>query len=55
MQGLSIDKTRPLYFMLVVENVADKYVGEEHANYQVKVIKEYYMMSEVGLYVSIAD
>eukprot|EP00970_Alexandrium_tamarense_P017799 scaffold11398_cov137-Alexandrium_tamarense.AAC.1 len=44
--GLFIHKTRPIMFTLVVDDFGVKYVGKEHADHLVSVLKRYYTLSE---------
>ena len=37
---------RPINFTLIVDNFGVKYVGEEHANHLLKVLKEHYVVDE---------
>ena len=49
-------KTRPIWFTLVVDNFGVKYVGEEHANHLMSVLREFYEVEEDwtgGLYCGI--
>ncbi len=40
--GLFTHKTRPIWFTLVVDDFGVKYVGKEHANHLMSVLKEFY-------------
>ncbi len=44
--GLFTHKTRPIWFTLVVDDFGVKYVGQEHANHLMSVLKEFYKVEE---------
>ena len=44
--GLFTHKTRPIWFTLVVDDFGVKYVGKEHANHLMSVLKEFYDVEE---------
>ena len=44
--GLFTHKTRPIWFTFCVDDFGVKYVGKEHADYLMSVLKEFYTMEE---------
>ena len=44
--GLFTHKTRPIWFALCVDDFVVKYVGKEHAQYLMDVLKKFYKMEE---------
>ena len=40
--GLFTHKTRPIWFTLVVDDFGVKYVGEQHAEYLMGILKQHY-------------
>ena len=44
--GLFRHKTRPVWFTLVVDDFGIKYVGKEHAQHLLGVLKEFYEIEE---------
>ena len=44
--GLFTHKTRPIWFTLCVDDFGVKYVGKEHAQYLMDVLKKFYKMEE---------
>ena len=44
--GLFTRKTRPIWFTLVVDDFGVKYVGKEHANHLMSVLKQFYDVEE---------
>jgi hypothetical protein len=51
--GLWKHETRPISFMLVVDNFGIKYVGQEQVDYLISCIKQHYKLTKVwigGLY-----
>ena len=44
--GLFTYKTRPIWFTLCVDNFGVKYVGKEHADYLMSVLKQFYNVTE---------
>ena len=44
--GLFMHKTRPIWFTLVVDDFGVKYVGEEHANHLMSVLRKFYDVEE---------
>ena len=43
--GLWRHVTQPISFTLVVDDFGVKYVGQEHAEHLIQVLREYYTMS----------
>ena len=44
--GIFRHKTRPVWFTLVVDDFGIKYVGKEHAQHLLNVLKEFYEIEE---------
>jgi hypothetical protein len=44
--GLWLHKSRPITFTLIVDDFGVKYVGKEHAKHLIRILKEYYEISE---------
>ena len=44
--GLFWHKTRPVWFTLVVDDFGIKYVGKEHAQHLLNILKEFYKIEE---------
>ena len=40
--GLFMHKTRPIWFTLVVDDFGIKYIGRQHADHLINVLKEFY-------------
>ena len=38
--------TRPIYFSLIVDDFGVKYVGEEHANHLINILKQHYVVDQ---------
>ena len=44
--GLFTHKTRPIWFILMVDDIGVKYIGRKHAKHLMSVLKQYYKMEK---------
>ena len=47
--GLLTHKMRPIWFKLVVDDFGIKYVGKQHADHLLSVLKEFTELKEIGM------